>query len=132
MQDEERLATLGELERARLALLQSLASLPFLIDTPTLEARKANLEVTQTLPTRLLHLPAHLESAMRIPPAPSPSCSLLARMHTGPRRPSHAARLPSRTACSRSTAPSRSTRAGGSSSTPEPPRPRARARARGA
>ncbi len=45
IQDEERLATLDELERARLALLQSLASLPFVIDTPTLESRKANLEV---------------------------------------------------------------------------------------
>jgi hypothetical protein len=56
-QDEERLATLGELERARLALLQSLSSLPFVIDTPTLEARKANLEVILTPLTLLLHLP---------------------------------------------------------------------------
>jgi hypothetical protein len=52
VQDEERLATLAELERARIALLQSLASLPFVIDTPTLEARKANLEV---IPVRQKH-----------------------------------------------------------------------------
>jgi hypothetical protein len=38
------------LQRARLDLLKELSSLPFLIDTPTLEAKKANLEVLCLVP----------------------------------------------------------------------------------